>query len=162
MRLQTGGLGATAAIPISGNISYRAMGELTWDFVVSIDHPLAKLDNTLTDSELIKYPCICLQDSSRILPKRTTWLLDNQRRLVVPNWHSEEQCFIAGFGIGIMPSHRSKPLIEKGVLVKRTINSSIASSPCCLAWNSHQQSPAIEWLLNYLGDSEKLHMQWLR
>ncbi len=154
-------IGATASVPIAGNISYRAMGSLSWDFVVSVDHELAGHSGPLKESELIHYPCICLDDSSRKLPKRTTWLLDNQRRLVVPNWHSAEQCFIAGLGIGIMPSHRSKPLVEKGLLIRRTLLKAHPNSPCCLAWNNDSLNPAVIWLLNYLGDSEKLHAEWL-
>lgn len=154
-------IGATASIPIAGNISYRAMGSLSWDFVVSAEHPLANYHHPLKENEIRHYPCICLDDSSRKLPKRTTWLLDNQKRLVVPNWHSAEQCFIAGLGIGLMPSHRSKPLIKQGVLVQRQLENVPANSPCCLAWNNDSLNPAIIWLLTYLGDSEKLHAEWL-
>ncbi len=155
-------IGATTAIPITGNISYRAMGALSWDFVISADHALAKRKQPLDEDDLIQYPFICLDDSSRKLPKRTTWLLDNQRRLVVPNWHSAEQCFIAGLGIGLMPSHRSAPLLAQGVLVKRELLKPRPDSPCCLAWNNDSLNPPVNWLLNYLGDSEKLHAQWLR
>ena len=154
-------IGATAAVPITGGAAYRSMGELSWDFVVAKEHPLAKLNGPLSNQQLICYPSICLEDSARTLPKRTTWLLENQRRLVVPNWHSAEQCFIASLGIGIMPSHRAIPLIEQGLLVKKTLINQPKDSPCCLAWNEGVLPPAVKWLLNYLGDSEKLHQQWL-
>lgn len=154
-------IGATAAIPITGDVAYRAMGELSWDFVVSPNHSLAAYDNPLSDDQLVEYPSIGLEDSARTLPKRTTWLLNNQRRLVVPNWHSAEQCFIAGLGIGFMPTHRATPLIEKGLLVKKDLVNHHNNSPCCLAWNEGTLPPAVKWLLNYLGDSEKLHQQWL-
>jgi DNA-binding transcriptional LysR family regulator len=154
-------IGATSAIPITGGVAYRAMGELSWDFVVSSNHPLAKQTGPLTEQQLIAFPSICLEDSARTLPKRTTWLLNNQRRLVVPNWHSAEQVFIAGLGIGVMPTHRATPLITKGLLVKKTLLHEHENSPCCLAWRDGVLPPAIKWLLNYLGDSEKLHQQWL-
>ena len=154
-------IGATAAVPIAGGVAYRSMGELSWDFVVSSEHPLASLTDPLTEQDLIAFPSICLEDSARTLPKRTTWLLNNQRRLVVPNWHSAEQIFIAGLGIGLMPTHRSTPLIKQGKLVKKTLVTAPENSPCCLAWRNGTLPPAIKWLLNYLGDSEKLHQQWL-
>ncbi|WP_299663983.1 DNA-binding transcriptional activator PunR [uncultured Psychromonas sp.] len=155
-------IGATSAVPIDGGVAYRSMGELSWDFVVSKNHPLAKQNEALTEQQLITYPSICLEDTSRILPKRTTWLLNNQRRLVVPNWHSAEQIFIAGLGVGLMPTHRAKPLIKQGLLVKKTLAFGAQdNSPCCLAWRDGVLPPAIKWLLNYLGDSEKLHQQWL-
>jgi len=154
-------IGATAAIPITGNVAYRAMGELSWDFVVSPQHPLAAQTGLLSDEQLVGFPSIGLEDSARTLPKRTTWLLSNQRRLVVPNWHSAEQCFIAGLGIGYMPTHRAQPLIERGLLVKKSLINAHKNSPCCLAWNDGPLVPAVKWLLTYLGDSEKLHAQWL-
>lgn len=154
-------IGATAAVPIAGGVAYRAMGELSWDFVVSATHPLAELPGLLEDSQLVDFPSICLQDSARTLPQRTTWLLNNQRRLVVPNWHSAEQIFIAGLGIGWMPTHRATPLINQGLLVKKELLNELENSPCCLAWRDGRLPPAVKWLLNYLGDSEKLHQQWL-
>ena len=154
-------IGATAAVPITGGVAYRSMGELSWDFVVGVQHPLANHVEPLYEQQLIEFPSICLEDSARTLPKRTTWLLENQRRLVVPNWHSAEQCFIAGLGIGLMPTHRSTPLIKKGLLVKKQLIKPPKNSPCCLAWNDGELPAAVKWLLNYLGDSEKLHQQWL-
>jgi len=154
-------IGATAAVPIAGGVAYRSMGELSWDFVISAEHQLANHIAPLSDQQLIEFPSICLQDTARSLPKRTTWLLENQRRLVVPNWHSAEQCFIAGLGIGLMPTHRATPLIEQGLLVKKELINNPVNSPCCLAWKDVELPPAVKWLLNYLGDSEKLHQQWL-
>ncbi len=154
-------IGATAAVPITGGVAYRSMGELSWDFVVSAVHELINIVDPLSDDQLIAFPSICLEDSARTLPKRTTWLLENQRRLVVPNWHSAEQCFIAGLGIGLMPTHRATPLIKQGLLVKKELTNNPVNSPCCLAWKDVELPPAVKWLLNYLGDSEKLHQQWL-
>lgn len=154
-------IGATTSIPVGGSFDYRDMGELNWKFVVSHDHPLAAANEPIENSELAKYPAICLEDTSRKLPKRTTWLLDNQRRLVVPNWHSAIQCFRGGLGIGMIPEHMAKPLLETGVLVEKQLVSKPMISPCCLAWNSERLNPAVAWLLSYLGDSEQLHAEWL-
>ncbi|HAI51582.1 MAG TPA: LysR family transcriptional regulator, partial [Enterobacteriaceae bacterium] len=34
-------------------------------------------------------------------------------------------------------------------------------SPCCLTWKQTDASPALLWLLDYLGDSETLNREWL-
>ena len=154
-------IGATRAIPVGGNFAYRDMGMLAWRFVVSPDHPLVNEPQPLSELSMAKYPAICLEDTSRILPKRTTWLLDNQRRLVVPNWHSAAQCFKEGLGVGVMPAHMAEPLIEKKQLVALEMWQPHPDSPCCLAWNLDSQNPALAWLLEYLGDSEQLHQEWL-
>lgn len=154
-------IGATTAIPVTGQLSYRNMGVLTWRFVVSPSHPLADLDIPLTNEMLAAYPAICLEDTSRILPKRATWLLDNQRRLTVPNWHSAIQCFRAGLGIGVMPSHMAQPYIYSGDLVEKKLAEPAPESPCCIAWRTDKENPAIHWILDYLGDAQKAHREWL-
>lgn len=154
-------IGATASIPVSGGFDYRGMGELKWTFVVSPNHPLAQAEQPISNEEIAKYPVIGLEDTARMLPKRTTWLLDNQRRLIVPNWHSVIQLLKSGSGMAIMPTHMAKKLLIAGELVEREVATSFPESDCCLAWNTKRISPAVEWLLGYLGDSEQLHQQWL-
>ncbi|MDO6705466.1 DNA-binding transcriptional activator PunR [Photobacterium sp. 1_MG-2023] len=155
-------IGATAAIPVSGDFDYRDMGSLNWVFVMSPDHPLIQCQNTLDEAELAKYPAICLEDTSRVLPKRTTWLMNNQRRVMVPDWSSAFQCLEAGLGIGVVPEHMAMPKLKEGVLVSRLLPHSPPVSPCCLAWNKASLNPALNWLLQYLGDSQQLHQEWMR
>ncbi|OLQ70530.1 LysR family transcriptional regulator [Photobacterium proteolyticum] len=155
-------IGATAAVPVSGSFDYRDMGSLNWKFVVAPDHPLAVAEYDIEPEELVKYPGICIEDTSRVLPKRITWVMDNQRRLMVPNWYSAIQCLKAGLGIGVVPEHMALPRIVAGELVEKQLATKLAASPCCLAWNKESRNPAIDWLLEYLGDSEQLHREWMR
>ncbi|MBB1317906.1 LysR family transcriptional regulator [Shewanella sp. SR43-4] len=154
-------IGATTANPVGGTFKYTNMGNIDWLFVVSAGHPLAKIMRPLSDDELRGFPSICLEDTSREIPKRITWLLTNQRRLVVPDWHSAINCFVEGLGIGYMPEHLAAPLIKSGQLVCKKLHKVKQPSACCLAWNDDQMSPALAWVLDYLGDSEQLHRQWL-
>lgn len=78
-------IGATSAVPVGGRFSFRDMGTLPWHCVVSAKHPLAEQQQALDDDALRPYPALCIEDTSRNLPKRDTWTLDNQRRLVVPD-----------------------------------------------------------------------------
>ncbi|AQS36249.1 transcriptional regulator, LysR family [Shewanella psychrophila] len=153
-------IGATTAIPVGGEYHFRDMGEIEWAFLVSKHHPLANIERPLTDDELRQYPSICLEDTSREIPKRMTWLLDNQRRLVVPDWIRAINCFREGLGIGYMPLHFAEPFINAGALILKDLERPRTPSPCCLAWNGANKSPAMSWVLDYLGDSEKLHKDW--
>ncbi len=110
----------------------------------------------------MKYPAICIEDTSRVLPKRVTWVMDNQRRLMVPNWYSAIQCLKAGLGVSVVPEHMAQPRIDAGELVEKQLANKPPVSPCCLAWNKESRNPAIDWLLEYLGDSEQLHREWMR
>ncbi|MCF1428946.1 MAG: LysR family transcriptional regulator [Shewanella sp.] len=154
-------VGATTAVPVGGFYQYKEMGEIEWDFLVSKHHLLADVDRPLTDDELRPFPSICLEDTSRKIPKRMTWLLDNQRRLVVPDWIRAINCFREGLGIGYMPKHLAAPFVQTGMLKQKQLENGLRPSSCCLAWDPAKMSPALSWVLDYLGDSDKLHREWL-
>jgi DNA-binding transcriptional LysR family regulator len=154
-------IGATSAIPAGGVYQYLDMGNIEWSFLVGRQHPLAAIDRPLSDDELRPFPSICLEDTAREFPKRGGWQLDNQRRLVVPDWIRALNCFREGLGIGYMPRHLASVFIQSGALIEKQLVNPIVASPCCLAWNGESMSPALAWVLDYLGDSEKLHKEWL-
>ncbi|MWL75402.1 LysR family transcriptional regulator, partial [Escherichia coli] len=89
-------IGATQAIPVGGRWAFRDMGTLSWYCVVASHHPLAAMPGPLSDDTLRSWPSLVLEDTSRSLPKRITWLLDNQRRIVAPDWASSADCLSAG------------------------------------------------------------------
>jgi DNA-binding transcriptional LysR family regulator len=45
--------------------------------------------------------------------------------------------------------------------VEKQLATPLPASSCCLAWNANKMSPALKWVLDYLGDTEKLHREWL-
>nr|WP_086940580.1 DNA-binding transcriptional activator PunR [Thaumasiovibrio occultus] len=154
-------IGATAAIPVGGNFAFRDMGILSWAFVVSATHPLTQQTRPLSDDHVRSYPSICLEDTSRHLPKRITWQLDNQRRILVPSWHDVVESLKLGLGVAMVPYHMVEKELESGELVSLAIESALPISPCCVAWNTERLSPAMQWLLDYLGDSDTLNSEWL-
>lgn len=88
-------------------------------------------------------------------------MLDNQRRLVVPDWISAIDCLCAGLCVGMLPSHLAQPLIDDGHLQSLSLAQPFPQSACCLTWEHQNPSPALAWLLAYLGDSESLNQEWL-
>ncbi|WP_368898642.1 DNA-binding transcriptional activator PunR [Morganella morganii] len=155
-------IGATRASPIGERYNFRDMGFMPWRTVVSPDHPLASAGHVLTNEEMMPYPSLCLEDTSRSLPKRDTWALDNQRRLVVPDWDRGIACVESGLCVAMMPAHRADPLIKEGRLAALKIEQPLPDSPCCITWVDKDTSPALSWLLDYLGDSNTLNAEWLR
>ncbi len=156
-------IGATQAVPVGGRYGFRDMGALSWLCVVSATHPLAQSHRgPMSDEDLRDWPSLMLEDTSRSLPKRTTWLLDNQRRLVVPDWASAVDCLNAGLGIGMIPSHIAKPWLEKGCLKALELENPFPDAACCLTWRQDDKSPALKWLLDYLGDSDTMNQEWLQ
>lgn len=155
-------IGATRAVPVGGRFSFRDMGFMDWHCVVNPAHPLTLLNGPLSDEQLRGYPALCLEDTSRTLPKRDTWALDNQRRLVVPDWACAIDCLCDGLCVGMMPVHMISSWVEQGKLNVLSLEHAFPESPCCLTWDQNNHSPALTWLLDYLGDSETLNQEWLR
>jgi DNA-binding transcriptional LysR family regulator len=154
-------IGATTAVPVGGEFCFRDMGSIAWSFIVSPHHPLANAPESLSTELLANFPAICLEDTSRSIARRDTWLLPNQRRLVVPDWQRAINCFVEGLGVGYMPVHLARPFIESGRLIEKAICNPKTPSPCCVAWYGSKTPPVLEWVLDYLGDSAKLHKEWI-
>ena len=155
-------IGATQAIPVGGRYAFRDMGMLSWKCVVSSRHPLASLAGPLSDDTLRNWPSLIQEDTSRSLPKRITWLLDNQKRVIVPDWASSEACLSAGLCVGMVPAHFARPRLDSGDGGALTLENPFPDAACCLTWQQNEASPALNWLLEYLGDSETLNDEWLR
>lgn len=155
-------IGATQAIPVGGRYAFRDMGMLSWHCVVASQHPLAQQNAPLSDDQLREWPSLVLEDTSRSLPKRITWLLDNQRRVIVPDWPSAADCLSAGLCVGMVPSHFARPWLKRGEWRALPLENPFPDAACCLTWRQNDASPALQWLLAYLGDSETLNREWLR
>lgn len=154
-------IGATQAIPVGGRFAFRNMGALNWRCVVSARHPLTEISGPVSEEAIREWPSLTLEDTSRALPKRTTWTLDNQRRLVVPDWESAADCLLAGLCVGMVPGHFARPLLSSGALTELVLTATFPDSPCCVSWSQQQASPALGWLLDYLGDTGTLNNEWL-
>lgn len=154
-------IGATQAIPVGGRFAFRDMGKLSWQCVVERTHPLAKIKGIVSDDVLREWPSLMMEDTSRALTRRTTWTLDNQRRLVVPDWQSGIDCLLAGLCVGMVPAHLAAPLERDGRLKALQLANEFPASPCCVSWSEQHTSPALSWLLDYLGDSATLNQEWL-
>lgn len=153
-------IGATSAIPVSGDYGVKSMGSIDWAYVMASDHPLANKPE-LTDDDLSRIPAICLDDTSIILPKRHTWHSAQQRRLLLPNWFSAIECLKSKVGMGYMPRHMASHFIAQNELIEVKLKGDKPLSACCLVWRKNQDNKLVEWLIDYLGDSDKLYHDWL-
>lgn len=154
-------IGATQAIPVAERFSFRDMGLLNWSCVVGYTHPLAQAPQ-LKNSLLQNYPSLIIEDTAQALPARTTWRLANQPRMVVPDWPSALACALSNLGIAMLPGHIARPLITNGKLVELNLPEPFPASPCCVSWDEQRSSPALDWILAYLGDSDTLNAEWLK
>ncbi|SUX70320.1 LysR family transcriptional regulator [Citrobacter freundii] len=63
-------------------ISLLPLGDISWQFVVAQNHPLASHPvPVLSDDMLRRYPAINIEDTSRTLTRRVAWLLSGQKEI---------------------------------------------------------------------------------
>ncbi|PIJ51822.1 LysR family transcriptional regulator [Erwinia sp. OLTSP20] len=155
-------IGATQAVPVGGQFAFRDMGYAHWRCLVSASHPLAAFDQPLNEETIRAWPSLVMEDTARTLPRRTTWTLDNQQRRVVPDWETAFDCLEAGLGVGMVPGHLARAWQVRGALVELRLETPFPPSPCCLSWRQNNVSPALSWLLSYLGDADTLNSEWLQ
>ncbi|MBZ6390363.1 MAG: LysR family transcriptional regulator, partial [Pantoea dispersa] len=66
-----------------------------------------------------------------------------------------------GWGGGVGRGPGAAPLLDSGALVELALPQPFPDSPCCVSWSEQRASPALAWLLEYLGDAETLNHEWL-
>ncbi|NYY78634.1 hypothetical protein DMI69_24880 [Escherichia coli] len=52
---------------------------MQWRFVMAADHPLANVEEPLTEAQLRRFPAVNIEDSARTLTKRVARRLPGQR-----------------------------------------------------------------------------------
>ncbi|MDF0535992.1 DNA-binding transcriptional activator PunR [Shewanella sp. A32] len=154
-------IGATSTIPVGGPFLSKSMGKVVWSLVMSPAHPLAHISEPISDQVLLPYPAVCLSDTSWQFVPRSFAAAPNQRQIQVPDWVQAINVLRSGLGIGWVPRHLAKSFIESGSLIEKEMVSPLPASDCALLWNSRQQSPAQQWVLEYLGDGLQLRTHWI-
>lgn len=69
----------------------------------------------------------------------------------------------------MVPVHFARPRIDTGEWVELTLENPFPDAACCLTWQQNDVSPAMAWLLDYLGTAKRLtgngygsQCDWLR
>lgn len=62
----------------------------------------------------------------------------------------------------MVPSHFARPWIDRGEWTALALENPFPDAACCLTWQQNDASPALNWMLDYLGDSDTLNREWLR
>lgn len=79
-------IGVTGTEALANTFSLDPLGSVQWRFVMAADHPLANVEEPLTEAQLRRFPAVNIEDSARTLTKRVAWRLPWQKRLLFPIW----------------------------------------------------------------------------
>ncbi|TBL73417.1 LysR family transcriptional regulator [Obesumbacterium proteus] len=145
-------IGAPHNPPSTEGIKSESLGVLEWDFVVGPQHPLATLIKPLTNTELRKYPAVCIRDTAVNFSHQQAWLLEGQKPLYVPDFAIAVALIQQNTGIGYVPHHLASPLLNDGTLVKKSMLEHKHATQLFMAVRSEGMGKVCQWCLDYLSE----------
>ncbi|HCJ8653124.1 TPA: HTH-type transcriptional activator AllS [Escherichia coli] len=129
---------------LANTFSLDPLGSVQWRFVMAADHPLANVEEPLTEAQLRRFPAVNIEDSARTLTKRVAWRLPGQKEIIVPDMETKIAAHLAGVGIGFLPKSLCQSMIDNQQLVSRVIPTMRPPSPLSLAWRKFGSGKAVE------------------
>ncbi len=142
-------IGAPNEGPAGGGYVTHPMGRVEFVFAIAPQHPLAAYPEPLQAADIMQFRAVTAADSSRHLPARTSGLLNGQDVLTVPNMAAKLIAHQLGLGVGYLPRQIALKEAAAGRLVIKSVAEPKPESQFFMAWLSHHQGPALQWLVQH-------------
>jgi DNA-binding transcriptional LysR family regulator len=106
-------------------VAIEPLGEVSFVFAVSPQHPLAAAPGPINDVELLRYRAVAVADTAQRLSPLTVNLLPGQDVLTVSSMAAKIDALLRGLGCGYIPEPMVRELVSQGALrVKSTVRPS--------------------------------------
>ncbi|MDB5959491.1 MAG: LysR family transcriptional regulator [Massilia sp.] len=146
------GVVVDAKLPVG--LEQRALGAVPFVFAVAPHHPLARIDEPLTDEVLRRHRAVALADSVERGGGLTVAVLPGQDVFTVSDMRTKIDAQIRGLGIGFLPQPYARPYLDNGSLVLKRVDRPSHLMQFCAAWNRPParatQGRALAWWLAQL------------
>ena len=152
-------IGATEGASNVAGLQSAPLGELRFIFVVAPHHPLAKVPEPVSDTQLRAHRLIAVADSAR-RSNMTLGILPGQDVFTVDNMRAKIQAQLRGLGAGFLPEPMVRPYVQAGHLVARTVARPPRNVRMCYQWGgSGSAAPgrALQWWLSQLQSQATRH-----
>lgn len=153
-------VGADQISKPAGAFTTSPLGEISFVYAVSPDHPLASARQPLTEADIEGFPAAVAADTSRSLPPGNAGIFRRQRTLTVANIDQKIAIQKAGLAVGWLPEPRIRSLLTTGELKALTVQEPRQPVMLHLARHSEGQGKALMWFWNRLTRSPALS-DWL-
>ena len=142
---------ASSNTSISG-LQMQDLGDLGFVFAVSPSHPLATVEEAITDEILLEHRLVVVADSAQ--KERTSiGLLDGQAIFTVDAVQAKIDAQVRGIGCGFLPEPMARPYIEAGLLMSKAVTRPARLLRMRYAWKQPSHGglgKALQWWLNQL------------
>ncbi len=146
-------VGASGPGPAGGGYRSRVLAQLSFEFCVAPDHPLARLRAPLAQDVIEQYRVVAIADTARRLPVRTVGILEGQPVLTVADLEAKLAALQAGLGVGWLPNWVAKNEAAGKRLVIKPVQAEKHTEVVYLAWRSGESGNALNWWLRKLRES---------
>ncbi|RFU45319.1 LysR family transcriptional regulator [Paraburkholderia sp. DHOC27] len=143
-------VGAPHSVPTTEGVICVPLGLLTWDFVVGAGHALAGEAHPLPNSQLRRYPAVCIRDTSVNFNPMQAWLLDGQKAIFVPDFHAAIALIKRNAAIGYIPTHQRLDAAGAS-LVKKLTQEEKCATRLFLAHRPEGLGSAGRWCVDYFS-----------
>ncbi|MGF1736960.1 LysR substrate-binding domain-containing protein [Photobacterium satsumensis] len=142
-------IGATGELP-KGAFHTCKIGEISFVFAVSPDHPLADYEPVIDADCLRQYPAVVVSDTSQLLPARDTGMFISKQVLRVNTMQSKLKAQKKGLGVGFLPRHIAQESLDRGTLIEKQCAIPRPNQDILIAWHKGQEGKAFDWFVGQL------------
>ncbi|QNP49007.1 LysR family transcriptional regulator [Diaphorobacter aerolatus] len=145
-------IGVAVDTPSIAGLQSADIGMLDFVFVVAPHHPLARLAEPLSDSELRQHRLIAVADSGN-RSNVTIGILPGQDVMTVDSMSAKIQAQLRGIGAGFLPEPMVRSYLSAGLLVARAVERPPRTLRLSYVWGAGAQrsvGKALAWWLEQL------------
>lgn len=144
-------LGVTLEPASAANLRAKPLGQVRFVYAIAPTHPLARVPEPLSDSDLLKHRAIVVADSAPGSTTLSFGLLAGQEALTVASLQAKLDAHLRGLGVGFLPEPLARASLASGQLVARRVERSTRTATLHYAWPA-QAAPgkALSWWLHQL------------
>lgn len=126
------------------------MPSVDFVFAISPDHPLALVDEPLSNDDIMQFPSICATDTTQLMLPRKVGILSGQKILRVNSIESKMRAHIAGLGVGYLSEPFIQAELKVGTLIVKKVAKPKPNLSLTVLWRTSPQGKAMKWLIDRL------------
>lgn len=149
-------VGAVAPKPSESGIQHLSLGLAHRVLVISPKHPLATRRSALTTEDLEGARWVVIRDSSLQSPARDQMPMTPKSMMLVDSLEAKVAAQLQGLGVGFLPPHVAKPLLDKGQLVELERDTNPPDIEMLLAWRTDSRGRGLIKLIDKLARADLL------
>lgn len=147
-------IGTESEPDTNSGINYQIIQEIEWVFAVAPGHELSKASLPLSRQLIGQHRFIVVRDSSRNQAPQSQRVFSKRPVLSVPSIAEKILALSLGLGVGFLPAHRIKDMLQNGRLIALPVEDAITIESLNLAWKTSNKGKVLGWFIEQLSQHD--------